>query len=547
MRLNTTIAMMAFILTGMNGSSAQESDVKSILETRVTAETSVGYPAQAPGPVLDVIKDAEGEIFYYQKSCSGYFRNYSAQYVPYSDAEIPAHIVFDGDDVYFFNILSKALTNSFAKGVRSGNKISLPLPQTLLYNEQLKDGYNLARVKPVTETTEDGTEKTTYVIDNEGEQMATYTISDDGTITMDDMGDGCGIGLVFINDDVWGGYTDVTQVYAPISEPIVTVPDNVKCDEWALTTNGSGYYVKVGFDGKDVYIGGMCGNVRDAWFKGYMDGDKIRVPSGQLVGIYSDTYYVYVKFAERIENTITLLPEDVEFVFDYDAEKKSMTVADQSQLFLFNVSPSKVSILQMFEKFRIHYQDTLAGTPDNPFNLWYSTANYEWYGFNEFNIDIPRTSTAGDLLDPDCLYYQILMDGEVMEFLKEDYDIEKDMTNIPYLYDNSNDIYSYGGSGRAIGIYADDGFDTLGVQLFYSYDGVLTESAIATLDIKTGEVTYSPSTGIKEVSASEGTVVKRDYYDVSGRLISHPEKGSLCIERITLSNGNIVSRKSVIR
>lgn len=496
------------------------------------------------GEVFDVIHDAPGATSLYIKECEGYFRSYTGKYAPYSDAEIPAKIVWDGEDVYFYNILSKGLTNSYVKGHLEGDKIVVPLPQTLLYNQSLEDGYNLVRLK-YTEVVSNGETSVSFTIDEDGDQFVTYTVSEDGTVTLDDMGEGVGIGMVFISDDQWNGYVDFKQVFAPIDRPMVEKPTDLATEPWALTFNGSGYYVNVAIDGNDVYIGGMCGNLREAFFKGRIEGDKVVVPNKQLVGIYSDTYYIYLMAGSRSTGTIELSPEDTDFVLEFDAEKKKMVPSDPEQLLIFNASPSRVLVLQMFQNFTIHYQTSCEGTPQNPFNLWYNTDNYEWYGFNSFNIDIPCLGTNDNILDEEYLYYNILMDGEVMVFSPDEYDVATEMTDIPYLYDNGNDIYSYGGSGREIGIYPEAGFDTLGVQLFYNYNGVITASEVATLDIATGNVSYGTS-GVHDVSTYR-TVTSREFFDLTGRKVAHPECGGMFIERIQFSDGSSVSVKSIAR
>lgn len=534
--LSTTACLSAIIPM-----SAQEQVLSS-----TASQLEVSAPAVSrSGSVYDVITEVPGEKYLYNKSCEGYYRSYTGKYVPYTDAEIPATIVMDGDDVYFYNILSKGLTGSYVKGHKEGNKIIVNLPQTVLYNESLKDGYNLDRLK-YTEVEVNGQTTVTFTIDREGDQFATYTIAEDGTITLDDMGEGIGIGMVFISDDAWNGYVDFKQEYVPIDRPMVEKPADVTTEEWVLAYDGSGYYINVGIEGDDVYIGGMCGNIRNAYFMGHIEGDKIVVPNKQLVGIYSDTYYVYLMNGSRATGTLELAPEDSCFVMEYDAENKTMAPVDPEQLLIFNASPSRVMVLQMFQNFTIRYQTSQAGTPQDPFNLWYGTENFEWYGFNSFNIDIPSLGTNGNLLDTKYLYYHILMNNEVMVFSPDEYDVTEEMTDIPYLYNNWNDIYSYGGTGREIGIYPGTDFETLGVQLFYNYDGVVTESKIATLNILTGEVTYSSTTGLTDAVA-ERTIAAREYYDLTGRRVMRPEQGGIYIEHVRFSDGSSVTVKTLAR
>lgn len=537
---------LLFVLL-VSASSLASSAQSTLTEENLTVPAPIGHTSSTSTrtrQILDIITSASGETVLFNKSCEGYFRSYTGKYTPYSDAEIPATVVMDDDDVYFLNILSKGLTDTYVKGHKEGNKITVNLPQTVLYNEREKDGYNIDRLKP-TEVVSNGETTVTYTIDREGPQYATFTVSEDGTITLDDMGDGCGLGMVFISDDAWNGYVDFKQEYKPLDRPIVEKPASVETQEWVIAYDGTGYHVNVGFDEDEVYIGGMCGNLRSAYFKGRIEGDKVIVPNKQLVGIYSQTYFVYLMAGRVEENKITLSPEEVDFVMHYDSETKLLKPVDPEQLLIFNAAPDRVLVLQKFNDFTIKYQTNSAGIPQNPFNLLYSTDNFEWYGFYSFIFDIPSLGTNGNLLDTQYLYYNILMDGEVMEFTPDDYDVSETMTDIPYLFNNGFDIYSYGGPRRELGIYAESGFDTLGVKLFYNYDGLLTSSATATLDIATGNVTYEDASSVTALNSR--TVVAREYYDMSGCRITAPQTGNLYIERVNFSDGSSVTVKNIKR
>ncbi len=107
---------------------------------------------------------------------------------------------------------------------------------------------------------------------------------------------------------------------APINNDEVTLPEGVVAEEWVITyinnmdapSSGS---LRVGFDGTDVYLQGLCSYLPEAWIKGTLDGVTITFPGSQYFGFYQDTPY----------SGYDMYLQEEDIAFTYDAEACKMT------------------------------------------------------------------------------------------------------------------------------------------------------------------------------------------------------------------------------
>ncbi len=198
-----------------------------------------------------------------------------------------------------------------------------------------------------------------------------------------------------------------------------------------------------------------------------------------------------------------------------------------------------------FSNLELHYQASAAGTPANPDNLNYSDRYFSYYGYYSFRFDIPVITENEVVLDTNCLYYRIFVDGDLIELTNEDYALGQytSLIDVPFSFDNGGDIYAWGRNNREVGIYT-DGVTTVGVQSVYKYDGLTTVSDVVTLNVRTGEI--STTVGVDSVSDERNNVIKTEYFDINGMPITHPVKG-IYIERQLLDNGEIKTVKKIER
>ena len=499
--------------------------------------------------VTDIISDVNGKNVAMQKEAAGIYSSMGYLYEYEADDMLCALVYSpDGNEVYFQNILTKSGLSTYVKGTIDGNKITVSLPQTVAWFDYGDDSYGVNLCVA------------SFDVDNEGYVMSdvqpqiksvTFNINEEtGEISLNlpGLSGQYMLALAYSDDSTWTGFGDFSQKYSPTDLEFLSMPEGVDPEIYSYVENAYGYNTQVAFDNGYLYIRGLCEDIPGGVVRAvYNEEEKTAyIPQNQLIGIYDGQYTIITKVVTISNNSVALGPEDAEFGLTIDLEKKEIYPAEKSTInrpyLCFNAAPDRVYYLQILRDFILKHQESYAGTPLDPFNLLYETAFYEWTGYTSFYFFIPFVSTEGNLLDENCLYYRVFMDGELMEFTsdpdtKEYMGIEGTITEIPAMFTNNNDLYHEPLSPeREVGLYT-EGFETLGVQMVYRYEDTVTYSDIMTLDIATGQV--SPS-GIK--TFTEDQMTHREYYDLQGRRMSNPGEG-LFIERIHLSDGTTISRK----
>ena len=337
--------------------------------------------------------------------------------------------------------------------------------------------------------------------------------------------------------------------FSPLNEQPPTLPSDIETETYYLNDGLYGHTVQVGFDSEYLYMEGLEFQMPE-WtvIKAKLEGNKAIIPQNQFVGIY----YVYLNYTKCVivtEKGYELADDDAVVTLDVDRENKIINYAEGSPLLCINADFDVLYELSIYKRLDLKVQNSFEGIPENPYDLLYDIRTIDFYGFYDFVFIMPNISTEGNVLDTDYLYYKIYIDGKPYEF-EEDYATGEYIgigktENIPYSFDNGNDFFAMLPYLKEVGFYI-DGFDTIGVQTFYEYEGVLTESALVTLNIQTGEVTEEGGTisGVKVNSVS--SISKTEYFNLNGQKITKPNKG-IYIERIFLEDGSIINNKRMVR
>ena len=510
-----------------------------------------------------VITNPPGTAVNYMKSCEGYYMLFGSWLEPYKAGAIQSTIVEDGNEVYFLDILNNADFGSYVKGIRLGNQITVNLPQTLAYEEVDGDLPLVVtlNVLKLGEIFDEYGEGWSYFPDNTITSV-TYTQQDDGSWALDLPGaeyDGStpreyALGLVDAEYGDWIGYCDFRQTYEAFDEVPVTMPEDLPTETYNCVNGIYGYPVEVALQGNDIYIKGLCTYLPEFTIKASIEGDKAVVPRGQFIGMY-EAYYIFTlcgtknpKYVEWDPFSPEYLINDKDFIFDYDAEAHSLKSSDPDLYLLFNSGTETLNYMDAFNGLNILQQDSYAGVPANPFALYWTPFLYEYYGYCSFNFELPMISTTGDLLDSDCLFYSIFVDGEVMTFVNDEdnyvyHGIEGATTLIPATLNNDWDFYLSSPTYHQIGIYTKD-VETVGVQSIYIYNGTTTMSARVTFNVKTGDVTVE-ETGVADV-VNDSKVVSEEYYTITGQRVVNPTDGLYIVRKIH-DNGASTVTKQIIR
>ncbi len=524
-------------------SASAQLEAPSMLKKAPNATTRAG--------VEDVIWGAEGTAKNYTKTYSGCYAYMDIEWV--ENMETPAQIIWgDNNDVYIQDIISMMPMGSYTKGIVEGDKVTVSLPQTLYVEEEEYKGqiyqtlYTLNLLMPFEDS------GFTYFFPIEEASEVTFTIGEDGSLTLDPIENGFLLGLAVDEGDgaMWMGFAENAMKYAiPTGGGVnpaelenisysyfSTGYDTPKTDEPEF-----GYKVKVAFDGDDVYFTGLCLDDTSWWIKGHREGDKVVIENNQSMGVLAGVYNVSLMFGKRdaaAYGGFSLLPADTKFVLNFDEAAQKFTCDTPEVVMFVNALPDQIYYLTMIEDPTFIYQPTAAGKPRNPWNLVFDATLYDRVEYALFDFNLPVVSTDGVLLDRNNMYYNIYIDGEVYEFNASEYGLPKDTEDIPYNF-MSNPIVCSKLSTYHEMLFHLRGFETIGVKLFNVYDGVTYESDLVEIEVTDGEVS-----GVNVVG--ESNVASETYYNIAGERVSNPSNG-IFIKRTVLDDGSVKVTKTIRR
>ena len=493
------------------------------------------------GTPEDVITSVDGKKQEMTVSGSGYFV-YWMYLIDYYNESSAGHVVYgDNDEVYLYNIIPYGPTDTYIKGVKSGDKIEVSLPQTVkwfdFYDESY--GYNLCLLElDVEESSEE--EGNWYNVTDA--DSISFTVGEDGSITADGLSEELILGYAYTDNNSWVGYGVYDLSITPFNELPVEVPGGIEVSKnfWSYNSEGLGYGWPVNWaQGEDeVYFQGLCTEMPDAWIKGTVEYEGsnaiISVKSNQYIGICHG-FHVYTKVVKPFynedydEEDYELLPDDYLYQLIWDLEENTIYPKDPDVVLLLNLGKDDLYELDEFSGFVLKHQDTFAGTPQNPCNLVFVDFMEQ---FDEYDLyfNVPGLSTEGDVLITEDLGYIIYIDGEEWTFDASDYKLSEDMVEIPWSF-HSDYIINHGETLRQIAFFA-EGISTIGVQSVYKYEGEETRSEIVTLDLE-------ELLDVADINEDKN-VAGVKYYDMAGREVANPAAG-VVIKRVVYEDGSVAS------
>lgn len=512
----------------------------------------------------DVIWDQpEGELKVYTRGGGAYY-SFWGYIIDTTQGGTSIKIVTNGNDVYMENPISQGQVEggTWVKGTLEGNKIHMPVKQCVLYSEEEGYGYMTAALKTDVQYDEDAEEYyLNYVMTDEAE--VTFTINEDGTITLDHesvVDPETGFvdwiyGLVYTDDLAWTQLGDYNSVYTPFDGEYATIPEGAETEQWAMMYKDENHYSSahlcdVAIVGDKMYIAGMSQADPDAAMVGTIADGKVTFASDQYVGL-STGYVAYGVFANVTTEKIwddyyeefydmesyEYLPE---YAFTYDAKNKMLTSADDVA-FVVNAGKGAEEILYITVAYgpKFNYFEEVPAIPADPEFLDYSNY-FDYYGYDMISCNVKLEDVNGKYMNQDKVFYTVYVkiDGEAEPFVfyADEYagfaelGIEE-MTEIPVNFTVLDD-YGYediSASGSGICIYQ-TGFDDFGIQTIY-YGG--DERNVSNI------VWWSEAQdGIRDVNVSQNA---NGIYDLQGRKLQKPQKGI----NIVVSNGKTM--KTVIK
>lgn len=524
----------------------------------LSASRAPMHTAVAPGEVItdEVITGINGMIVPYEQVSSGFYVGYELTFFEDMTSESAIGMDYEGN-YYFKDLIWGMPFGSYVKAsFNEDGQLVVPLPQTVYYESD--PDYGDSWVDVTLFYSPDLTTELPEAV--QGESQIVFDFSEDGSsLIMAPLDEGYAVGLQMLEEGfgMWMGFASTEITYRePQGSGMVTPPDDLVTTDYSYITRGYnsdpalpddfGLHVKVGFDGDDVYFGGWSYDYPQVWIKGHRDGNRITIPY-QFFG-QSSVYVFNIMFAEYDESAyggMTLLPNDTEFVMEYNEEEGTFTTLTKDVVMLINGAADKILALQMYNDPSLIYQPVASGAPLAPYSLVYDDRYFNTYGFAYFDFNLPMLNDEGVLLYKENMFYNLYIDGELTEILDVDFNSGTDMWDIPYSFDRNLIVSTIYNTDHEMGIKL-TGFDTIGVQAFNIWDDVRYYSPLVTLDINTGEITTEPNEVGVEQATAEVPVVTEEYFDLAGRRITAPAEG-IFIRRTTDLNGNISVSKAVRR
>ena len=220
----------------------------------------------------------------------------------YGDQEGVLSFVFaDSNKVYIQRPVSWTYYDGWVEGTLSedGKTITVPMGQYIAYTKSLEMAVQVAMFAY-------DEERDSYFYDDSIQEV-TYTINDDGSITLN--GTDMNLVLGTMNrafgqnfqylDYEWLQAGDFGSVYLPIDEAPLTPPADMEMETYYMTTAiNDGYAwepyratVNVGFYGNEVWLQGISEYLPKAWIKGESQGNTVTFRNPQLLGSNDVLFY----------------------------------------------------------------------------------------------------------------------------------------------------------------------------------------------------------------------------------------------------------------
>lgn len=228
-----------------------------------------------------------GNFMYVEESM--YFSFEQTGYVTVAECE-------DGT-MYFKDLVQMMQYDTWVKGKREGEKVTIEKGQPVKYSGGSTISiYRLTYNNGTFVKTEDDI---TYTVTNESGRDVLWV---DGCDTYYDT-----VGGLKDSDNSMiepGDYASVLT-YDPDTDPdakpeLVVLPNGVTTKTCAIKAYSYAneemieYSVKIGFDGDDVYLGGIMSDLKNGYVKGVKQGTSLIFSTDQYIGLFQGYYPIYV-------------------------------------------------------------------------------------------------------------------------------------------------------------------------------------------------------------------------------------------------------------
>ncbi len=456
--------------------------------------------------------------------------------------------------VYIQNLLYGSgdyYSNAWVEGTIDGNKLKVPMGQSIYWSDDYQANVILSWGSTSISYNDEGNPVLNFTPDPDVTE-ATFTIDEAANTISLDGGVGnfeaefpdnfvaTGLGTRWTDDDSFGGFMAINTVFTymdPSDLPTVITeqPEGdlysyhrtgacIANSFFGISLNEQDGKFNVVLNGDKAYIQNPLWwhDGQNSWVAGTYDAATgiITIPTGQYIFNTADNSYgIQVMWGET---TVTQSGTDEET--GEPTYSLGYNVLDEDNI-QFQIDGDKLTLLNCKGDINAEFPDNYVATgimgmysDDHSmtcleFNTEGQIVNLvpavpadptadEWYdsgdesGFSRFYFTLPKTDVDGNMIEPECLSYSIFTDDDqLFTFPAEDYtyDLTDDITEVTYdLYNDAVDFNNY-----FVYFYRTnaEGFEPLfkeniGIQVYYTVDGVKNASNIVYLYEKPEEAPY---------------------------------------------------------
>lgn len=517
------------------------------------AAQSVTYPF--PDATQLISEEPAGEAGWYSKSCTKYMKLVGP--LEYGgESCVPSKIVEDENgNVYIGNMFTDFAGAGWLKGSRgSDGSMRIEFPQ-IMFDEEYSEDCHYYYYACCMRLNEEMTD-----LEMNAEQVITLLPDGGGGFKMEDPD--VAIGICYVYNPVteeqpqatgeegcelrWFGIAYNDLQWASVDTSTVEIPDGIETQQFALCHSTGARFVDVAIDGDRILIPGLSedpescivGNISS-------DGRTVNFPTDQFMGVFeSETgeYFCYmvavgpedIFYPETGETVHTIAAADY-FIALWDGDKKTLTFIDGETGFSICNEQSGIGDGVIYlEPALVQQDDYIAASPASPQIVAYNPYNEE-QNYGTLNFNLPSWTPDGLLVNPECMFYNIYLDDDVMTLTPGVYQsLETEMSDIPYGFTDYYDIFSVG-INHAIYLYS-GGYERIGVQSYVEADGARYYSPVV----------YVSNSSVNMMEDAVRNIVETYYIDLSGARISEPQSG-FAIKCIRYDDGSIETEKIIVR
>ena len=493
-----------------------------------STDTDIDYPIIS-NPIGEAIATVRSSVVFYRLGgtdvYSGHDTGLASHYIIGEDGNIYLRCHMGGNDTQNYLKLEPTATE---------RQYVAHLPQLVMVEtiddvDYLYYAYRMEKVSSA-----DSESAINYSVSPAENNELIFTLSDDGTLTLNAEDENVILGLAY-SDNTWTGFGDALLCDMPADGLKVTLPENAQIKKYVMSYEWGNWsefgrmkkYVDAAIVGDEIYINNPYNNDPEQWFKGVIADGKVTFTCGQLMGLDPDYgRYLYFRGGVLTKGTdgyYTYADAD-QLVFDFDETSQSIAKNDAVSIYVSRGFGQRgYNTNYDFPSFE-EYVETVAGLQDPSWYAFSPEGSFSDFGYAYAQVVIPATDIEGNELNTDNLYYSIYIGDSTTPYVFEastyTNDLTEDITEIPYNY-NGFDFYPYSVGSEIHAFFTYFSIDNLrmGVQsIFYDAKGNVHKSNI---------VYCNEGSGVELVKADDLSDDNAPIYNMMGRRVNANAKGLL--------------------